>query len=135
MTSPPARLASGFRTRLRSTDSQRNRTLPSLQATLHPPGWLLPMLMSLKLLPPLYRTVRMALNTFFIAVQSLFQAQPRGHARSDPGDSSRFFQATSNTISVLVVPSVMSVIFTVPSTGGRDDAVVGWYGSTPSTDI
>src|SRR5687767_2658705 len=100
----------GFSTRFRSTDSRRNRILPSPNATLQPPVWLLPMLMSFQLPPPLYLTVRMALVTFFIDVQSSFQWHPRGHARSEPGDSSIPRHAISNSMSVLLVPSLMPVI-------------------------
>src|SRR5262245_33415001 len=104
----------------------RKRTLPSPRATLQPLVWLLPMLMSLKLPPPLYLTVFMALVTFFIDVQSLSQAQPRGHPRSEPGDFSRPFQATSNNIRVLLVPSMMVVIVTAPGWDGLEPARAEW---------
>src|SRR6516165_7635034 len=46
-TSPPLRLAIGFRTLFKSTVALRNRTLPSASVTLQPPAWLLPMLVLL----------------------------------------------------------------------------------------
>src|SRR6516162_7176106 len=99
--------------------SRRNRTLPSPKATLHPPVWLLPMLMSLKFPPPLYFTVFMALVTFFIEVQSSVQSHPRTHERSDPGDASSPFHETSKTIMVLLDPSPMPVSGTPVVLAGR----------------
>src|SRR5215212_1619026 len=111
---------------------RRKRMLPSPNATLHPPEWLLPMLMSLKLPPPLYLTVFMAFVTFFIDVQSSPQWQPRGHARCEPGDTSRPFHATSKSISVLLVPSEIAVILTPVVTVGKDVYAPAWCGSMPS---
>src|SRR5262249_30888981 len=120
--SPPARLAIGFRTVFRSTESPMKRTLPSPITALKPPGWLLPALMSLKLPPPLYLTVRGALVTSLEPVQSLSQAQPRAQERSEPGDASRPVQAHSKAMSVSLVPSMMLVRVT-PLVGlGADDA-------------
>src|SRR5262249_41133516 len=89
-------------------------------------GWGLP--------PPLYRTVRMALATFFEPVWSLVQLHPRTQDRSEPGAFSRPLQATSNTIRVLLVPSVMPAMVTPSGWEGMavEPVAAGQSGNTPS---
>src|SRR6476660_5855322 len=73
----------------------------------------------------------MALVTFLDAVQSFCHPHPRCQARSDPGDSSSPFQATSNTISVLLVPSVIAAMVTPSGAFGGDVIVDGESGKMP----
>src|SRR5262249_22118848 len=74
----------------------------------------------------------MAFATFLMLVVSLVKFAPRGHARSEPGLASNPLHATSKSISVLLVPSVMSVIFTEPGGVGLALTTLGWYGRMPS---
>src|SRR5947209_13161437 len=88
--------------------SRRNRVLPSPNTTLHPLVWLLPMLTLLNVPLAVYVCTFIPLVTFFEQVLSLFQAYPRTQDRYDP--VSRAENEHSNTIRVLLVPSVISVI-------------------------
>src|SRR5436309_454806 len=90
------------------------------------------MLMSFQLPPPLYFTVRIAFATFLMEVLSLDQLAPRTQERSDPGDTSRPVQASSKSMSVLLVPSTMSGILTPSGFAGPVVVRLGWYGRMPS---
>src|SRR4051794_12314944 len=106
--------------------------LPSANATLHPCEWLLPMLVSLNVPDVVYVWIRMALATFLEQPLSLFQLNPRGQERYVR--ASRPVHDASNTISVLLVPSMMSGSWTAagPGVGLRAVTTNGMNGRTPS---
>jgi hypothetical protein len=74
----------------------------------------------------------MAFWTFFAPVESPFHEMPRTQARYEPGDNSKPFHADSNTISVLLVPSVTIAIRTPSGLGGFAAMTFGWNGKIPS---
>src|SRR5688500_16066277 len=75
----------------------------------------------------------MALEIFLEQVASLFQKYPRGQARNEPGLSSSPFQATSKSMMVLLVPSLMSPNRTYAGRGvGLEGWTVGINGNMPS---